>query len=237
MKRYATMAAAALVALLLALPLGLVMGQDGGTAPSVNVPPAFIFGTATADGIPVSEGTMVVAMAGDTKLDSAAVMMGGKFQLELMQPPAGSNTVTFMVGDRMAEESYDWMSGGREILNLEAGVAAMVSKDPGPAGPAGKAGAPGAPGVPGPAGADGEDGADGAQGPAGSTGPAGPAGADGAQGAQGVAGPPGPPGPAGANGAVGPAGAPSPMGIIALIVAIVAAVIAVAGVIMGRRSG
>ena len=230
MKRYGTVAAAALIALLLALPLGLVAAQDGGTT-NVNVPPAFIFGTATADGIPVPEGTMIVAMAGDMKLDSTMAMEGGKFQLELMQPPAGENMVSFMVGDRMSEYMYDWMSGGREILMLEANLEAMMAEpQPGPPGPGG------APGVPGPAGADGMDGAMGPAGPAGSTGPAGPAGADGAQGAQGVAGPPGPPGPAGADGAVGPAGAPSPMGIIALIVAIVAAVIGVAAIIMGRRS-
>ena len=230
MKRYGTVAAAALIALLLALPLGLVAAQDGGTT-NVNVPPAFIFGTATADGIPVPEGTMIVAMAGEMKLDSTMAMEGGKFQLELMQPPAGENMVSFMVGDRMSEYMYDWMSGGREILMLEANLEAMMEPAmPGPAGPGGP------PGIPGPAGADGMEGAMGPQGPAGATGPAGPAGADGAQGAQGVAGPPGPPGPAGADGAVGPAGAPSPMGIIALIVAIVAAVIGVAAIIMGRRS-
>ena len=232
MKRYGAMAAAALIALLLALPLGLVAAQDGGTTPTnVNVPPAFIFGTATADGIPVPEGTMVVAMAGDMKLDSTMTMAGGKFQLELMQPPAGENSVSFMVGERMSEYMYNWMAGGREILMLETNLEAMMGPaEPGPTGPGGP------PGIPGPAGADGMDGAMGPAGPAGVTGPPGPAGADGAQGAQGVAGPPGPPGPAGSDGAVGPAGAPSPMGIIALIVAIVAAVIAVAAIIMGRRS-
>ncbi len=229
MKRYGMVAAAALVALLLALPLGLVAAQ--GAAP--NVPPAFIFGTATADGIPVPEGTTVVAMAGDMTLDSTMTMAGGKFQLELVQPPAGENTVSFMVGDRMSGQTYAWMPGGREILMLEANLEAMMAGpgEPGPAGPGGP------PGLPGPAGADGADGAAGPAGPQGPAGADGAAGAAGAQGAQGVAGPPGPPGTAGADGAVGPAGAPSPMGIIALIVAIVAAVIAVAAIIMGRRSG
>ena len=231
MKRYGAMAAAALIALLLALPLGLVAAQDGGTPTNVNVPPAFIFGTATADGIPVPEGTMVVAMAGDAKLDSTMTMEGGKFQLKLMQPPAGENTVSFMVGDRMSEYMYDWMSGDRQILDLEANLDAMAGgAEPGPAGPGGP------PGIPGPAGADGKDGAMGPEGPVGPMGPEGPAGKDGQQGAQGVAGPPGPPGPAGADGAIGPAGVAGPMGVIALVVAIVAAVIAVAGIIMGRRT-
>ncbi|MXZ90497.1 MAG: hypothetical protein F4Z05_03365, partial [Chloroflexi bacterium] len=226
MKRYGMVAAAALIALLLALPLGLVAAQDGGSSP--NVPPAFIFGTATADGIPVPEGTMIVAMAGSMKLDSTMAMEGGKFQLELMQPPAGDNMVSFMVGDRMSEYMYDWMSGGREILMLEANLEAMMTAaEPGPAGPGGP------PGIPGPAGADGMDGAMGPAGPAGSTGPAGPAGADGAQGAQGVAGPPGPPGPPGADGPCGPAGGPTPKGNRARGGALVAAVLSGAALIRG----
>ena len=48
------MAAVALIALLIALPLGLVAAQ--GDAPQANVPPAFIFGNAMADGIPVPGG-------------------------------------------------------------------------------------------------------------------------------------------------------------------------------------
>ena len=113
MKRVGALAAAGLIALLLALPLGLVSAQGG--APSANLPPAFLFGTAMADGLPVNEGTMIVAMAGDQKIGSTEVMMNGKFgPLELMQPTGGEMMVTFMVGDRMTEYQYDWMSGGRE---------------------------------------------------------------------------------------------------------------------------
>lgn len=226
MKRLGALAAAGLIALLLALPLGLVWAQDG--APSANLPPAFLFGTAMADGLPVGEGTMIVAMAGDQKIGSTMVMDNGKFgPLELMQPTGGENMVSFMVGDRTSEYMYEWMSGGREIVMLDANLEAMMIE------PAdGADGPPGPPGVPGPAGRDGAPGPAGSQGP---QGPAGPAGADGAQGQQGVAGPPGPPGPSGPAGAVGPAGAPSSMGIIALIVAIVAAIVAVVAVVMARR--
>ena len=232
MKRIGALAAAALVALLLALPLGLVSAQDGG-APSANLPPAFLFGTAMADGLPVGEGTMIVAMAGDQKVGSTMVMSNGKFgPLELMQPSGGEMMVSFMVGERTSEYMYEWMSGGREIVMLDANLSgATTAPDPEP-GPAGAAGPPGPPGVPGPAGMDG---AAGPAGPAGPAGAAGAAGADGAQGEQGIAGPPGPPGPGGPAGSVGPAGAPSPMGIIALIVAIVAAIIAVVAVVMARR--
>ncbi len=229
MKRLGALAAAGLIALLLALPLGLVWAQDG--APSANLPPAFLFGTAMADGLPISKGTMIVAMAGDQKIGSTMVMDNGKFgPLELMQPTGGENMVSFMVGDRTSEYMYEWMSGGREIVMLDANLEAMMIE------PAdGADGPPGPPGVPGPAGRDGAPGPAGSQGPQGPAGPAGAAGADGAQGQQGVAGPPGPPGPSGPAGAVGPAGAPSSMGIIALIVAIVAAVIAVVAVVMARR--
>ena len=85
MKRIGAMAAVALIALLIALPLGLVAAQ--GDAPQqANVPPAFIFGNAMADGLPVPEGTMIVAMAGDEKIGSAMAMQGGGFELQLMQP-------------------------------------------------------------------------------------------------------------------------------------------------------
>lgn len=227
MKRIGAMAAAALIALLLALPLGLVSAQGG--APSANLPPAFLFGTAMADGLPVGEGTMIVAMAGDQKIGSTMVMDNGKFgPLELMQPTSGETTVTFMVGDRMTGYQYEWMSGGREAMVMLDADLAMILPEP----EAGDRGPTGPPGVPGPAGKDGTDGDAGPPGPAGPPGNTGPAGS---QGEQGVAGPPGPPGAAGPAGAVGPAGAPSPMGIIALIVAIVAAVIAVVAVVMARR--
>ena len=226
MKRFGAMAAAAMIALLLALPLGLVSAQGG--APSANLPPAFLFGTAMADGLNVAEGTMIVAMAGDQKIGSTMVMENGKFgPLELMQPTGGETMVSFMVGDRTSGYMYEWMSGGREIINLDANLEAMVLEpEDGADGP------PGPPGVPGPAG---KDGPAGPPGPAGPAGPAGAAGAAGPQGQQGVAGPPGGPGAQGPAGAVGPAGAPSPMGIIALIVAIVAAVIGVVAIVMARR--
>ena len=232
MKRYATIAAAALVALLLALNLGLVAGQDGGgqTANPI-LPPAFIFGAAIADGLPVPVGTTVTAMAGDAKLATVATTAGGKFEMELMQPAVGEDAVSFMVGERTPDYRYTWVSGNREIIDLVANLGDLPdSGQPGPAGPAGP------PGEPGPAGKDG------AMGPAGPAGPPGDPGADGCAIVQGVIGPTGPQGPpgavgpAGAVGQAGPASAPGPMGIIALIVATAAVGIAMAAVIMSRRA-
>ena len=216
MSRIGAMAAVALIALLLALPIGAVMAQDGGST-SGNTPPATLFGMVTADGLPVPEGTMITAMVGDEKVGSTMVMAGGSFgPLELMEPSGDDMTVTFMVGDRMSSFTYDWMSGGLENEMITANLA----DDAGSMGPAGAAGAAGVAGPKGDPGAPGEQGAPGAQGPAGEPGAAG---ADGSAGGQGPQGP------------VGGAGSAGSMGIIALIVAIVAAVIGVIAIIMGRR--
>ena len=216
MSRIGAMATVALIALLLALPIGAVMAQDGGST-SGNTPPATLFGMVTADGLPVPEGTMITAMVGDEKVGSTMVMAGGSFgPLELMEPSGDDMTVTFMVGDRMSAFTYDWMSGGLENEMITANLADSM----GSMGPAGVAGAAGVAGPKGDPGAPGEQGAPGAQGPAGEPG---------AAGADGVAGGQGPQGP------VGGAGSAGSMGIIALIVAIVAAVIGVIAIIMGRR--
>ena len=225
MKRIGAMAAVALIALLLALPLGAAMAQDGGPTAG-NQPPATLFGTVTADGLPVPEGTMITAMVGDEKIGSTMVMPGGSFgPLQLMRPSGGDMMVTFMIGDRMSSFTYEWMSGGLDNKMITANLADDAGAM-GPAGAPGRAGRAGAAGAMGPAGAKGDQGAPGAQGAAGAQGPAGepgPAGADGAAGAQGP------------QGTVGGAGGAGSMGIIALIVAIVAAIIGVVAIIMGRR--
>ena len=225
MKRIGVMAATAMIALLLALPLGLAMAQDGNSG---NVPPATLFGTAMADGFAVPPGTMIVAMVGDEKVGSTEVMADGKFgPLTLMAPSGDDMMVSFMVGERMSEYMYDWMSGGAEAMvminaNLVPDASAMEGMT-GPAGPRGAAGSAGSAGVMGPEGAMGSEGAQGAQGTQGEPGVAGANGADGTEGATGPAGEVGPPGPTGS------------LGIIALIIAIVAAIVAVAAIIMGRR--
>ena len=186
MKRIGAMAAVALIALLIALPLGLVAAQ--GDAPRANVPPAFIFGNAMADGLPVPEGTMIVAMAGDEKIGSAMAMQGGGFELQLMQPMEMDAMVTFMIGERMVGYEYTWMSGDRMIMDLSADLA--VQGGEGSMGATGSPGAAGPPGVPGPAGSDGGDGRDGRDGAAGADGP------------------PGRPGRAGHRRSSGPSGSP-----------------------------
>ena len=221
MKRIGVMAATAMIALLLALRLGLVMAQDGDSG---NRPPATLFGTAMADGFPVPPGTMIVAMVGDEKVGSTEVMAEGMFgPLTMMSPSGDDMMVSFMVGERMSDYMFEWMSGGAEVVMINAN---LVPDDTTMEGMRGAAGPRGAAGAAGAAGADGAAGSEGPQGAQGTQGEAGPAGADGADGAAGAAGP---------AGEVGPSGPTGSLGIIALIVAIVAAVIAVVGIIMGRR--
>ena len=235
MKRFGALAAAGLLALLMALPLGMVSAQGG--APGVNLPPAFLFGTALADGLPVGAGATIVAMAGDEKIGSAMVREKGQFgPLELMQPTGGEMTVTFTVGGRMTEYTYEWTPGGREAMVVLDANLMMMMPEPIDRGQ-GAQGLQGVAGPAGPAGPPGMDGADGADGPAGPPGPAGARGDAGPQGEQGVQGPPGPPGAQGPAGQDGPAGGSGAMGIIALIVAIVAVVIAIVAVVIGRRPG
>ena len=223
MKRIGVMAATAMIALLLALPLGLAMAQDG--SDTGNVPPATLFGTAMADGFAVPPGTMIVAMVGDEKIGSTEVMANGKFgPFTLMAPSGDDMMVSFMVGERMSDYMFEWMSGGAEAMAMiNADLVPDASVMEGMTGPAGPRGAAGAAGAMGPEGSMGPEGAQGAQGTQGEPGPAGADGADGTEGATGAA------------GEVGPAGPAGSLGIIALIVAIVAAIIAVAAIILGRR--
>ena len=221
MKRIGVMAATAMIALLLALPLGLAMAQDGDSG---NVPPATLYGTAMADGFPVPPGTMIVAMVGDEKVGSTEVMAEGMFGPLTMMAPSGEDMmVSFMVGERMSDYMFEWMSGGAEVVMINANLVPDASAMEGMPGPAGARGSAGPAGAMGPEGAMGSEGAQGAQG---TQGEPGVAGADGADGTEGAAGP---------AGAVGPSGPTGSLGIIALIVAIIAAIIAVGAIILGRR--
>ena len=221
MKRIGVMAATAMIALLLALPLGLAMAQDGNSG---NVPPATLYGTAMADGFPVPMGTMIVAMVGDEKVGSTEVMADGMFgPLTLMAPSGDDMMVSFMVGERMSDYMFEWMSGGAEVVMIDADLVPDASAMEGMPGPAGARGSAGPAGAMGPEGAMGSEGAQGAQG---TQGEPGVAGADGSDGTEGAAGP---------AGAVGPSGPTGSLGIIALIVAIIAAIIAVGAIILGRR--
>ena len=153
MKRIGVMAATAMIALLLALPLGLAMAQDGNSG---NVPPATLFGTAMADGFAVPPGTMIVAMVGDEKVGSTEVMADGNFgPLTMMAPSGDDMMVSFMVGERMSDYMFEWMSGGAEVVMINANLVPDDTTMEGMTGPAGPRGAAGSAGAMGPRGRDG----------------------------------------------------------------------------------
>lgn len=208
---------------------------------SGNVPPSFIFGVARADGLPVSEGTVIVAVAGGREIGSAQVRANGEFgPLEMEKPPWGSQIVTFMLGGRMADYTYEWQPGGREIVTLNADLVMQVSETTfaGPEGPPGPPGPAGAIGPPGPAGNDGVNGKDGRPGRDGRHGQHGLDGAPGPSGAQGMPGAPGIPGdegPQGPPGAVGPQGDAGSFGYISLGVGAIAIVLAALALVVAWR--
>ena len=71
-------------------------------------------------------------------------MQGGHYELQLMQPMDMDAMVTFMIGERMVEYEYTWMSGDRMIMDLAADLAAQDGSM-GATGATGAAGPPGAP--------------------------------------------------------------------------------------------
>ena len=91
----------AIVAMLSALPL---------TAFAQN-PPHVLLGTAMLNGATPPVDTEITAMQGGAMLGSAMTMAGGKFTLQVMQPP-GTGPVTFMIaGVDAGERLTDWELG------------------------------------------------------------------------------------------------------------------------------
>ena len=215
-----------ILALLASLPLTVALAQA--------LPPYTVAGTAMLDGAPAPEGTMVVAMVGETESMGTVVGMDGSFRVDV----EGEMGAMIMFSLSMMGEDGEAMKymaeADREVMVGEAGVIKaanlMASSDT----PAGSTPTPMPPPTksddqiitekvntavrnamrnmqpePGPAGADGADGADGEDGAAGAAGARGPAGADGADGEDGAA---GARGPAGADGSDGSAGSAGPAG-------------------------
>jgi hypothetical protein len=161
------MTKARLLALLVVVALVLVptvaLGQG------VEIPSRF-HGTVTVNGSAVDDGTVITAtVGGDTYTTTTPSVYGASTYMLEIQPAmqyADDTPVTFMIGDRAADQTASWLKGSNQEVDLSVGEA-------GPGGGVGEQGPPGPPG------------------PAGPAGPTGPAGATGAQGPQGVQGDPG----------------------------------------------
>ena len=204
--------AVAVVAFLFLMPSGV-------SAQRV-IPHAFL-GSATVNGFPAADGTVVAALV-DGRQVVAKTVSGGSYPVLLVEPDNDSfagKTVTFTIGGIPANETALWVQGQVTELNLSASPAL---------------GAPTATPVPAPTptpvivvGEKGETGQRGAQGPQGVQGPSGPPGVGGPPGSAGASGPAGVAGPTGSQGLTGPEGdsgdkGSSLFGILAFVFAIFA---------------
>ena len=84
---------------------------------SQNPPPHIFVGTVTIDGLPAPEGTVVKALVNGVEVASVQVDDGQYLPLAVLIP---GQTVTFMVGDLTAAETFLTEVGGVNVLNLTA---------------------------------------------------------------------------------------------------------------------
>ena len=192
--------AALFVAILTLLP-SVVLAQR-------VIPHAFL-GSATVNGNPASDGTVVAALV-DGRQVVAESVSGGSYPVLLVEPDANSfvgKTVTFTIGGIPANETALWTQGEVTQLNL---TASPTQATPVPQATAAATATPvlvvGEKGDAGPSGPSGPSGPQGPQGPQGVQGPSGPPGVGGAPGSAGAAGPAGVPGPTGSPGLTGSEG-------------------------------
>jgi len=185
--------AVAIIAILLLLP---------SVASAQRVIPHAFLGSATINGSPVADGTVVAALI-DGRQVAAKSVSGGSYPVLLVEPDGDSfagKIVTFTIGGFPAAETAFWIQGEVTELNLSAvpspgGVTPtpvpILIPTPTPVILAGEPGEPGQRGSQGLQGVQGPSGPPGVGGPPGSAGAAGPAGVAGPTGSQGLTGPEG----------------------------------------------
>jgi hypothetical protein len=82
---------------------------------SQNRPPHIFVGAVTIDGLPAPEGTVVRALVNGVEVASAQVEDGQYLPLAVLIP---GQTVTFLVGDLTADQTFLTKVGGVDLLNL-----------------------------------------------------------------------------------------------------------------------
>ena len=219
--------AVAVVAFLFLMPSGV-------SAQRV-IPHAFL-GSATVNGFPAADGTVVAALV-DGRQVVAKTVSGGSYPVLLVEPDNDSfagKTVTFTIGGIPANETALWVQGQVTELNLSASPALdaptatpVPAPTPTPVIVVGEKGETGQRGAQGSQGSQGSKGSQGSQGPQGVQGPSGPPGVGGPPGSAGASGPAGVAGPTGSQGLTGPEGdsgdkGSSLFGILAFVFAIFA---------------
>lgn len=106
-----------------------VLGASDVAAESPPAPPAKFAGNVTVDGQPAAPGTVIQARIGGVSCGVDTVFMSGaeaRYTIEVpaLDPGATPNcgteggSVSFWVGDRMAQETGSWLNYQLNILNL-----------------------------------------------------------------------------------------------------------------------
>ncbi len=214
MTRIRMLALMAVAAMLLIFP-AVALGQQ--------IPPHLTAITASVDGAPASDGTVITAWIDGNEVGSGVVADGTAVLVISGDASFTGKTISFKVGNLDAKETDTWEQGGHVNPELTISASSTMEATPVP---------PTAMPVATPvmvAGAKGDKGDTGAAGAKGDKGDAGSAGAAGAAGDKGDA------GSAGAVGAAGSGGG-SGLAVVALILAIVAIVAAGGAFAMGRKS-
>ena len=205
---------------LVAALLVAILTLSPSVASAQPAPPHLFIGSATIDGNPAADGTVVAALV-DGQQVVAEPVSGGSYTI-IVEPKTGSffgKTVTFMIGGIPAKQTALWVEGLATELNLTATPTQPTPVPPPP--PAATATPVLVVGEKGDAGPSGPQGFQGVQGPSGPPGVGGPPGSAGAAGPAGVA------GPTGSHGLTGPEGGPgsegsSLFGILAFVFALFA---------------
>ena len=101
--------------LLLALTIGV-----GSVGAQTNVAAAALH---LRNGAPSTDsrspaGTRIVATAGDETIGSTSSQEGGHFEIALRPPSGHQRTVTLTVGGHRANQTFEWISGQRQIVTL-----------------------------------------------------------------------------------------------------------------------
>ena len=217
---------------LVAALLVAILTLSPSVASAQPAPPHLFIGSATIDGNPAADGTVVAALV-DGQQVVAEPVSGGSYTI-IVEPKTGSffgKTVTFMIGGIPAKQTALWVEGLATELNLTATPTQPTPVPPPP--PAATATPVLVVGEKGDAGPSGPQGSQGVQGPSGPPGVGGPPGSAGAAGPAGVAGPTGSQGLTGPGGDSGSKGS-SLFGILALVFAFLA-VLGTFGGVLWRR--
>ncbi len=87
--------------------------------------PCGFYGTVTVDGADAPEGTVISALIDGNVTATTTTTSESRYSLIIAQPEGANNagkTVTFMIGDRTADQTSTWEAGANKNVDLTVGV-------------------------------------------------------------------------------------------------------------------